>query len=65
VSLVLGTFSRGLIDSRDSFSGVLLAQLAAGNPIHKAVDIAQKAAIMTLASPHAVSDKIRDLKLSR
>lgn len=31
--------------------------------MNEAVDVAQQAAIMTLASPHAVSHEIRDLKL--
>ena len=53
------------VNCSDTFSGVLLAQLASGNSIHKAVDIAQKAAIMTLASPHAVSPEIQELKLKQ
>ena len=55
----LKTFSK----IRDTFAGVLLAKLVGGSTIDEAVDMAQKAAVMTLASPHAVSKQIRKLKL--
>ena len=46
----------------DAFTGVLLAQLAAGRSIDEAIDAAQRSAIMTLASSEAVSDQIRELR---
>jgi sugar/nucleoside kinase (ribokinase family) len=49
-------------DYRDTFSGVLMAQLVAGNDIEEAINVAQKAAVMTLSSPHAVSERIELLK---
>lgn len=49
-------------DRRDTFSGVLMAQLVAGSDFDEAVHVAQKAAVMTLASPHAVSEQIQELK---
>jgi len=50
------------VDARDTFSGVLMAQLVAGKDIDEAIHVAQKAAVMTLSSPKAVSDQIRVLK---
>ena len=55
--------SQNMADSSDTFSGVLIAQLAGGYTIDEAVDMAQKAAILTLASPLAVSEQIRQLKM--
>jgi len=40
-----------------------MAQLVAGNEIDEAINVAQKAAVMTLASPHAVSERIQQLKV--
>ena len=48
---------------RDTFSGVLMAHLVAGNEVEEAIDVAQKAAVMTLSSPHAVSEQIQQLKV--
>jgi sugar/nucleoside kinase (ribokinase family) len=50
------------VDTRDTFSGVLMAQLVGGKDIDEAIHIAQKAAVMTLSSPQAVSEQIRALK---
>jgi len=36
--------------------------MASGSTIEEAVDIAQKAVVMTLTSPDAVSEEIRKLK---
>jgi hypothetical protein len=52
-----------MTDFSDTLSGVLIAQLAGGYTIDEAVDMAQKAAILTLASPLAVSEQIRELKM--
>jgi sugar/nucleoside kinase (ribokinase family) len=50
------------VNSRDTFSGVLIAQLVGGKDIDEAIHLAQKAAVMTLSSPQAVSDQIKALK---
>jgi len=47
---------------RDTFSGVLMAQLGAGNEIDEAINVAQQAAVITLSSPHAVSERIQQLR---
>jgi hypothetical protein len=41
---------------------VLIAQLIGGSDIDDAIDVAQKAAVMTLSSPDAVSSQIQQLK---
>jgi sugar/nucleoside kinase (ribokinase family) len=50
------------IDARDTFAGVLMAQLVGWKDINEAIHIAQKAAVMTLSSPQAVSDQIKAFK---
>jgi len=49
-------------NSSDTFCGVLLARLAAGDLIDDAVNTAQRAAVMSLSSFDAVSEEIRRLR---
>jgi sugar/nucleoside kinase (ribokinase family) len=46
----------------DTFSGVFIARLTNGHTIDEAVDVAQQAAVMTLASPKAVSERIQQFR---
>jgi sugar/nucleoside kinase (ribokinase family) len=63
VSPVQGTTFFFSANLSDTFSGVLLAHISAGQQLDDAVETAQKAAVMTLSSPHAVSDEVKQLKL--
>ncbi|KAI1109259.1 Indigoidine synthase A like protein-domain-containing protein [Nemania sp. NC0429] len=45
----------------DTFLGTLVAGLAQGGKIHNLVDVAQKAAVLTLRSPLSVSDELGSL----
>lgn len=51
-----------MADCRDTFAGVLIAKLAGGGSIEEAVDMAQKAVVMTLASSRTVSEQIVQLR---
>ncbi|KAI0102217.1 Indigoidine synthase A like protein-domain-containing protein [Nemania sp. FL0031] len=42
----------------DTFLGTLVAGLAQGGRIHNLINVAQKAAVLTLRSPESVSDKL-------
>ena len=46
----------------DTFLGVLTAGLAMGGKVEDLVDVAQKAAVLTLRSPSSVSEKLEELK---
>jgi pseudouridine-5'-phosphate glycosidase/pseudouridine kinase len=46
----------------DTFLGALVAVLARGGTVHEYVDLAQKAAVMTLRSKEAVSPGLEELK---
>ncbi|KAI0966768.1 Indigoidine synthase A like protein-domain-containing protein [Xylaria arbuscula] len=47
----------------DTFMGTLVAGLAQGGTIHNLVNVAQKAAVLTLRSPESVSEKRPDLSM--
>jgi pseudouridylate synthase / pseudouridine kinase len=46
----------------DTFLGTLVAGLAQGGQIHNLINVAQKAAVLTLRSPESVSDKLGSLE---
>lgn len=46
----------------DTFMGVLIAGLAQGGKVEKLIDIAQRAAVLTLKSPKGVSDEVVGLR---
>ncbi|KAI0486369.1 Indigoidine synthase A like protein-domain-containing protein [Xylaria cf. heliscus] len=46
----------------DTFMGTLVAGLAQGGKIENLIDVAQKAAVMTLRSPESVSEKLGSLE---
>ena len=46
----------------DTFMGVLVAGLAMGGKIERLVDVAQRAAVLTLRSKESVSEEVRGLK---
>ncbi|KAI1501716.1 Indigoidine synthase A like protein-domain-containing protein [Biscogniauxia marginata] len=48
----------------DTFLGVLIAGLAQGGKIEKLIDVAQRAAVMTLRSPQSVAKNLGDLETS-
>ncbi|KAI0430074.1 Indigoidine synthase A like protein-domain-containing protein [Xylaria sp. FL1042] len=49
----------------DTFMGTLVAGLAQGGKIHNLIDVAQKAAVLTLRSPESVSEKLSSLEKKR
>ncbi|KAI0818380.1 Indigoidine synthase A like protein-domain-containing protein [Xylaria sp. FL0064] len=46
----------------DTFMGTLVAGLAQGGKVHDLIDVAQKAAVLTLRSPESVSEKLGSLQ---
>ncbi|KAK4170238.1 pseudouridine-5'-phosphate glycosidase [Cladorrhinum sp. PSN259] len=46
----------------DTFMGVLIAGLAQGGKVEKLIDIAQRAAVLTLKSPKGVSDEVAGIR---